>query len=334
MKTTEEKAKAYDEALKRAKAMHDVNYTDSYTKANLETIFPELRESEDERMMRVIGLALTDVPEERFTSLGTTLKDCLAYLEKQKEQKPAEVEQNPLVRMLKDKKAITEDIRNGIPTKTIEKERNVKFATPVDVSYTEWSEEDKQCLDTAIAILENLGYDGLADNLKHLRPHSKQEWSEEDEAHRNFILESLEDQIRFCKKNAEGAYYAKQIRTAQNWLKALKPHWKPSEKQIEQKPNFDTHWENGSMVCEQKEQKPAEWSEEDDGVLGQIIIAFHRIANGSEHYFSQDTAKVFEEKLKSLRPSWKPSEEQMKALQWWAYQDDELRSLLNDLKKL
>ena len=31
------------------------------------------------------------------------------------------------------------------------------------------------------------------------------------------------------------------------------------EKQKEQKPNFDTHWENGSMVCEQKEQKPAEW---------------------------------------------------------------------------
>lgn len=27
------------------------------------------------------------------------------------------------------------------------------------------------------------------------------------------------------------------------------------EKQKEQKPNFDTHWENGSMVCEQKEQK-------------------------------------------------------------------------------
>lgn len=45
----------------------------------------EPEESEDERMMRVIGLALTDVPEEMFASLGTTLKDCLSYLEKQKE---------------------------------------------------------------------------------------------------------------------------------------------------------------------------------------------------------------------------------------------------------
>lgn len=43
------------------------------------------KESEDEKMMRVIGLALTDVPEERFTSAGTTLKDCLDYHEKHKE---------------------------------------------------------------------------------------------------------------------------------------------------------------------------------------------------------------------------------------------------------
>lgn len=52
----------------------------------LRELIPELAESEDERMPRMIGLALTDVPEERFTSLGTTLKDCLAYLEKLKEQ--------------------------------------------------------------------------------------------------------------------------------------------------------------------------------------------------------------------------------------------------------
>ena len=59
------------------------------------------------------------------------------------------------------------------------------------------------------------------------------EWNEEDEIHRDFILELLEDQIRFCKKDTKGAHYAKQIRTAQNWLKALKPHWKPSDEQME-----------------------------------------------------------------------------------------------------
>ena len=58
------------------------------------------------------------------------------------------------------------------------------------------------------------------------------EWSEEDETHRDFILETLEDQIRFCKKDAEGAHYVKQIRTAQNWLKSRSPFWKPSEEQM------------------------------------------------------------------------------------------------------
>ena len=41
--------------------------------------------------------------------------------------------------------------------------------------------------------------------------------------------------------------------------------------QEEQKPNFDTHWENGSMVCEQKEQKPAEWSEEDEEMINTLV---------------------------------------------------------------
>ena len=71
-----------------------------------------------------------------------------------------------------------------------------------------------------------------------------------------------------------------------------------------------------NQFSEQKEQKPAEWSEEDENVLNDIITAFHRIANGCEHYFSQDTAKEFERVLKSVRlqPNWKPSEEQMSAL--------------------
>jgi len=85
--TVEEKAKAYDEALEKTRIYRDnARIAEDYgAVARYENIFPELRESKDERMMRVIGLALTDVPEERFTSLGTTLKDCLAYIEKQKD---------------------------------------------------------------------------------------------------------------------------------------------------------------------------------------------------------------------------------------------------------
>lgn len=50
----------------------------------LETLIPELVESEDDRIVRCIEVALTDVDEQRFKDFGTTLKDCIAYLEKQK----------------------------------------------------------------------------------------------------------------------------------------------------------------------------------------------------------------------------------------------------------
>lgn len=77
----EEKARAYDEALAKAKKYMKDGYT-----VLMPDLFPELKETEDERMARVIGLALTDVPEERFASLEVNLKDCLDYLEKKKEE--------------------------------------------------------------------------------------------------------------------------------------------------------------------------------------------------------------------------------------------------------
>ena len=54
----------------------------------------------------------------------------------------------------------------------------------------------------------------------------------------------------------------------------------------------------------QKEQKPAEWSEEDEKYLNRVI-------NLWVNDFGEDSDTV--KWLKSLRPSWKPSEEQMEA---------------------
>ena len=46
----------------------------------------------NETIKACIGMALTDVPETRFKSYGTNLKDCLAWLEKQCGQKPFDYE--------------------------------------------------------------------------------------------------------------------------------------------------------------------------------------------------------------------------------------------------
>lgn len=48
----------------------------------------------------------------------------------------------------------------------------------------------------------------------------KQKNGEYDEKYLNFILDLLEDQKKFCKKNAEGARYSKELSSAQTWLKS------------------------------------------------------------------------------------------------------------------
>ena len=62
------------------------------------------------------------------------------------------------------------------------------------------------------------------------------------------------------------------------------------------------------------QEQSAEWSKEDtedNKVLEKIILAFRRIANGCEHYFSPDTAKVFVKTLENIRAEhhYKPTPE-------------------------
>lgn len=75
----------YKEAIRRVKAWR----LDADDMEVLSVLIPELKENADERIRSCIELALTDVNEQRFTDFGVTLKDCLAYLKKQKGQKPA-----------------------------------------------------------------------------------------------------------------------------------------------------------------------------------------------------------------------------------------------------
>jgi len=71
--------KAYNEALERAKFYYG-NCPSESEKKKLEKLFPELRESEDERIRKEIRNFLIDME---------CKKEWIAYMEKQKEQKPA-----------------------------------------------------------------------------------------------------------------------------------------------------------------------------------------------------------------------------------------------------
>lgn len=85
--TTEEKAKRYDGALHAAKAWHNTfinTKEDKNLKQLLETIFPELAESDDERIRKqlICGMnALKDQKNETFAAIP--IDDCITWLEKQ-----------------------------------------------------------------------------------------------------------------------------------------------------------------------------------------------------------------------------------------------------------
>ena len=97
----------------------------------------------------------------------------------------------------------------------------------------EWSEEDENARQNLIAHFEGKVL-RLSDEakkeavawLKSLRPQPKQEWNEEDEEHRQWILECLADGKRKVPE------FAEQYQVAFDWLKSLRPHWKPTEEQM------------------------------------------------------------------------------------------------------
>jgi len=94
--TTEEKAKAYDEALKKAKEMYDTyrfNVDPSNFKpTDFEYVFPQLAESDDERIRKALINALKvseTIGELKFRLSEPTREKAIAYLEKQKEASKA-----------------------------------------------------------------------------------------------------------------------------------------------------------------------------------------------------------------------------------------------------
>ena len=79
--TDKEKTQAYDEALARAREIH--RNEDDKVK-DMEFIFPELKESEDERISKALIFYLGDMPENTELRNGITNSDVFAWLRKQK----------------------------------------------------------------------------------------------------------------------------------------------------------------------------------------------------------------------------------------------------------
>lgn len=83
--SVEEKAMAYDSLFERLKEMYNNNKANVITKLIFERYFPELKESKDEEIRKALMKFIEAFPYERLETNGVSVKETLAWLEKQGE---------------------------------------------------------------------------------------------------------------------------------------------------------------------------------------------------------------------------------------------------------
>lgn len=231
----EEKAKRYDEAVERARKYMAKGYD-----VLMPEIFPELKESEDERIRKWLITQLelkSDVNNPH--DLELMILKSIAWLEKQGEQKRAEwskEDMDIINGIIMDYEGEIEHLSDSAideQAKPIYQER-INFLNRLKSLYPvrqEWSEEDDVMIHDILGWLPAKSRPEYnqrrVDWLKSLkgRVQPKQEWSEEDEQYFKFIenllvilqVKSTEGEI---KKgiNSNSKYYYEVIQ----WLKSLK----------------------------------------------------------------------------------------------------------------
>ena len=209
----------YKEALERAKAMIKVAANQDEAIGFANTIFPELKESEDEKVEKAIFGMVYDSDNELWSSYDVTKSDVLAWLEKQGKQKFE-------MKTAEESLGIDSDTYNKIVDECIfgeqkpeENKGNLGRISP------NWI-EDEDMVDEIIVDIEVLKEqertkDGKALYQKEIdwlialkdRIQPRQEWNEEDECYMTECINAIatKDSWSFEEK-----------RKTKHWVKSLK----------------------------------------------------------------------------------------------------------------
>ena len=181
----EEKAKRYDEVVDEIKKLRDmllkegVINKDGIICDNFNRIFPELKESEDEKIRKDLITFLDDVwhlgKDANFGKWDKAdCSDWINWLEKQGGQKPAEWSEedkvilNNIIRSVHMKSIKPLDEMNAMSK--YKKYEDFLKSLPARFSLqpkAEWSEEDEQNLNEALSYIKD---DALKEFIKSLRP--------------------------------------------------------------------------------------------------------------------------------------------------------------------
>lgn len=246
----EEKARRYDEAIKLAK--DSFNYPDYTGFIRADVVFPELKESEDERIRKALLEHFITFNQEDNYLDGIPFSHVVAWLEKKGERKhqyksrPRYVGEEELLGTNKQCPFLKQELID----KGFAFSKDGGLAYPIHIKMqgeqksVEWSEKDETgWTNTMIMIKEcasnhytkdsiKLVIDWL-NSLKHrCFPQPNQEWSEEDEA----MWAEISDLLWEGYKQSGSKFSWDNIRSWVNpKLKSLIPQnrWKPSDEQME-----------------------------------------------------------------------------------------------------
>lgn len=198
-----------EEAINLIKQVLPCLNIDEKIREGFVTLIPELKESEDERIRKELIEYLTHRAE--VTGFIDEDKDCkrwIAYLEKQKEQKPRW------------------EINNPHTTKWTKEMIDEKFEELVE----EYHKQKPVVTHGETYHVDTLGTQQV---IAGKMPQKPAEWSEENEDMLNSCISSIEEakENRYAYKETDGdTSYDHEI----DWLKSLRPqpHWKPSKVQM------------------------------------------------------------------------------------------------------
>lgn len=211
---------------------------DGELKKAIENQFPELKESENEKIRKVLLKYFNErnsYRDEDETFNGVPFPSIIAYLEKQKEQRSIE---DVIKNITKNKEAATKFLKsagimddNGELAEMYRSEKKPAEWSELDklhqhniITYLEFRKDKNLPEDTKYPVL-----DAWIDWLKSLGPRPKEEWSEEDEQYLLVCKNALNKYQR--SDNWDASIISNWL---ENRLKSLRPQpqWKPSEKQI------------------------------------------------------------------------------------------------------
>ena len=306
-----------------------VGFSGSEFETALRELVPELAESKDERIRKTIGLILIATEEDQdafYRTHNLTRKECTAWLEKQKEQNPLSTEETELNSIAFLEQMGYTCIPPGKELKHYTYEQSKQAAEDCYYSKGYNTEDGGRCNEQSFLWGFEEGVDWCEQQKeqklaeKHTEyPLTPDECIKPTEVHEpsNDELQRHQDELFDFK-----AFVAKQA-SEHNILFVRNSDWD----------NFCTEL----LSYFNKKQKPAGWSEEEMRKIVELKY-FITQCNG----FNKENRKKAFDMIDAFRsrPHWKPSEEQMDALEnaWLECDSKEtsvvLSSLMSDLQKL